>query len=98
MPDAAEELIREFAAALPEVCLFLTHIHTIEVSIWRPGAAEPTPLRHLRVSDVATGAAPDRERLHRLVRAAMHDLRGVGQMEDCMRLAMQARCPSGRCW
>ena len=81
----------EFAASLPELSLFLTHIHTIEVSVWRPNESAPSPLRTLKVSDARTSSPPDRERLHRLVRQAMHDLRAVGQMEDCMQLVMAAK-------
>ena len=90
----AEELLTEFAAALPELALFLTHIHTVEASVWRPGAAEPTLVRRLRVADASTGRAPNRQRLHALVRSAMHDLRGVGSVEDTMRLSMHAATAS----
>ena len=37
----AEELLVEFAAALPELALFLTHIHTVEVSVWQSAASSP---------------------------------------------------------
>ena len=53
------------------------------------------PVRTLSVADATTGVAPDRERLHRLVRSAMHDLRGVGHVEDCMRLQMAVASERG---
>jgi hypothetical protein len=92
-PAAARVLVDEFAAALPEVALFLTHIHTLEVYTWEAADAQPRLLRGLVVSDHATGAAPDRQRLHALVRSAMHDLRGVGIVEDTTRLAMRPSTP-----
>jgi sacsin len=92
---AAEGLLAEFAASLPECCLFLTHIHTMEVSVWREGAAQPTVLRTLTVADARTGAPPDRRRLHSLVGSAMVDLSAVPQVEAAMALRMHSHGPAG---
>ena len=89
-PTGAQELVSEFASMLPELALFLTHIHTVEVSVWHAGDSSATLVRKLEVADARTNAPPDRQRLHRLVRAAMHDLRGVGSVDDSTKLRMTA--------
>ena len=93
-PAAADHLVQEFAAALPEVALFLTHIHTITVSVWREGEPSPTTIRHLEVADASTRLAPERHRLHLLVKSAMNDLSAVGLTEYRMRLSMRASAPA----
>ena len=63
-PAMAENLVREFVDQLPELCLFLTHIHTVEVGVWRAGEAAPEQLCRINVRDHATGRPPERQRLH----------------------------------
>ena len=87
-PTEAETLVREFVEQLPELCLFLTHIDTVEVSLWRPGEPEPERLCRLDVQDEATRRAPERKHLHRLVAAARNDLGALKQVESCTRLAV----------
>ena len=88
--EATEHLVREFGDSMTEAALFLTHIHTLEVSIWREGDAQPTTLRRLQVRDVAS-KPPQRQRLHELVRNARHDMSAVSTEEHCMELRMVSR-------
>ena len=81
-PAVAEGLVREFIEQLPELCLFLTHIHTVEVGIWRAGEADPEQLCRLNVRDEATGQPPERQRLHQVVAAAKNDLSAL-QLLEC---------------
>eukprot|EP00966_Prymnesium_polylepis_P153713 3549704-Prymnesium_polylepis.2 len=75
---------------MTEAALFLTHIHTLEISIWYDGDTQPTTLRRLQVRDVAN-KPPQRQRLHELVRNARHDMGAVPTEEHCMELRMVSR-------
>ena len=90
-PAMAENLVREFVDQLPELCLFLTHIHTVEVGVWRAGEAAPEQLCRINVRDQATGKPPERQRLHQLVAAAKNDLHALEQIESSSVLLVGAR-------
>ena len=97
-PAMAENLVREFVDQLPELCLFLTHIHTVEVGVWRAGEAAPEQLCRINVRDHATGRPPERQRLHQLVAAAKNDLHALEQIESSSVLSVGVRnCEDGPC-
>ena len=90
-PAMAESLVREFVDQLPELCLFLTHIHTLEVGVWRAGEAAPEQLCRVNVQEQATGKPPKRQRLHQLVAAAKNDLRALEQIESSSLVSVGVR-------
>ena len=84
--DAARALLKDFVAALPELCLFLTHIRSVEVSTWEAGEAAPQRLCALDTRDAASGGAPKRQPLAQHVAAARDDLRALPQTQSSVRL------------
>lgn len=41
--------MREFGEVMNEAALFLTHIHTLEIAIWREGEPDASTIRRLQV-------------------------------------------------
>ena len=97
----ARGLLDAFLELLPELPLFLTHVHTVTVSVWEAGAAAPTLLRSLSTRDTKSGAPPQRSRVHELV-AARSDLRSLTPSQSIsqidVRVSDPAASPSAARW
>ncbi|KAL1500259.1 hypothetical protein AB1Y20_012927 [Prymnesium parvum] len=90
----AECLMREFGEVMNEAALFLTHIHTLEIAVWREGEPDASTIRRLQVRDPERQILR-RQRLHELVKEARHDMSVVPSEEHCMELHMETAGQNG---